>query len=154
MMSCLLFVLVSFAIVVPYAIFNKLLAKSELHALCSFFNYMQQKAIALQKDLSVLFEPEKQKYTAENTTYDLPAGINFFVFPGLQGPPATPTHIITQPITYKQNTIIFYKNGVVSAGTMYLFDTNYKIQYAITNAVHSISYFRLYQYDAGKWNII
>lgn len=154
MICCLLFVLVSFCIIVPYSIFNRLIAKSELHALCSFFNYMQQKAIALQEDISLVFQPEKQTYIAENMIHELPEYINFFILPGVQGPPATPTHIITQPITYKNNTIIFYKNGAISAGTIYLFDRYYKVQYAITNAVSTISYFRLYQYESGAWKII
>jgi len=125
-----------------------------MYTLCSSFNYNQQKALALQKDISIFFDPQAQIYIIENIPYALEKNIVFAVLPGIKGPPSTPTQVITQPITYKNNTVIFYKNGVISSGTVYLLDTFYNIQYAITNAVGEISYLRLYQYDAGKWSII
>jgi len=119
---------------------------------------MQQKATIQQQDIKVVFDTEKNQCReigqTGNEVLTLHKDIRFQALAHVQGPPSSPSHAITKPITFANNTIIFYKTGVLSSGVVYLLDTQNNVQYALSNAVSSISFIRLYQYAAGKWTVI
>ena len=84
----------------------------------------------------------------------LPHTVQFGVLPGIMGPPATPTHAITQPITFVGNKILFYPEGIIQAGAIYLKDTKNRVQYALSSGVSTVSYLRKYQYTGGEWKLL
>ena len=59
----------------------------------------------------------------------------------------------SQEISFENNHIIFYADGTIQAGTVYLVDVNKKLLYALTSGVGHISFLRKYRYD-GSWHVI
>lgn len=135
--------------------FSNFAAQTELKRIQSFFRYMQQKAITQKQDIKVILDVEKNWFketdVTGNETFELQEHMRFKVCPGIQGPPSSPIYAVTKPITFPNNEVIFYKTGVLSSGTMYLLDTQSNTQYALSNAVSSISFVRLYQYANETW---
>lgn len=88
----------------------------------------------------------QRSYRYGNHDRTLTAGVDFGALSAIQGPPAQPTHGITQPVTFQKNTIIFYPSGIISSGTIYLTDASHSCCYALSNGVASISFLRRYVY--------
>lgn len=70
------------------------------------------------------------------------------------GPPGSPHKTITNPVTFKNNVITFYKNGSISSGTIYLTDKDNKHQYALSNSIGSVPTLQLYRWQNGTWQTI
>lgn len=139
--------------------FSRYVTLTELKSFQSFFRYVQHKAIVQREDIKIICDIENSQCVEENTTigkeiFTLHNDIRFQILPGILGPPASAQHIITKPTTFIHNTIVFYKTGVISSGTIYLLNTQSNTQYALSNAISPISFLRLYQYKNGKWEII
>lgn len=110
----------------------------------------QQKAVTQKKDLSIVCNPQTNEIFLDDRIYTLNKSIQFGVLPNTKGPPANPKAIISKPITFTNNTINCFKNGTISAGTIYMVDRKNQCMYALSNAVGSYPYLRLYRY-ATQW---
>jgi prepilin-type N-terminal cleavage/methylation domain-containing protein len=148
-----LFLLIFTLSVVNVDFCNRGASLAQLHHLHTICWYLQQKAITTRKEQRLFIDRNQKLYQCGDIKYQLPCGIVFGVIPGVKGPPAHPTGLITHPITFKNETIIFYPDGIISSGSVYMHDTRGKKLYALTNAVSQISLMRLYRYD-NKWSLL
>lgn len=129
------------------------ITQSEIDLLFSRMKYAQQHALLTGTMQRMIFDTDKNRYLWGDEVYQLPASIAFKVLPGIQGPPSSPTKPLTSAITFAHQTSIFYPDGIISAGTLYLVDMKHKALYAISCGVSQVSFLRKYRYD-GKWHLI
>jgi hypothetical protein len=83
----------------------------------------------------------------------LPPVVRFGILPHVKGPPSSPMHALTIPITFSAQKIIFYPDGIISPGIIYLIDRNRQDIYAFSSGIAHASFLRKYRYD-GKWHLI
>lgn len=122
---------------------NSFLVSVELERLYFYLLYMQNKAKIEKKDQSIVLKDVK-----------LTDGVLFGFLRNSKGPPSDPKYLINKPITFKDNKIMFYKDGTISSGIIYLIDKNYNVMYALTSGVSDISYLRRYKYNLNNWSLI
>lgn len=135
----------------------------ELDQLEATFYTLQYRALAQGKDLTLSFDLEKNMYyyvTEQGGQHAafLSEGLCFGVVFGTCGPPANPIDVIKHPITFKNrlkaSSVMFFSNGKISSGTLYICDNNKTIGGALTCAVSQVSYIRKYVYTNKQWNLI
>ncbi len=124
----------------------------KLQALC---RYAQQKALMTNAAQTITLGAMGgvHDYAFGAVREHLPRSIIFGTPAGIKGPPATPMRVIESPITFKNSQIIFYPDGVISAGTVYLTTTNKTVLYALTSGVGAVSFLRTYRYDK-EWQLL
>ena len=125
----------------------------ELNTLYATILYVQQCAQATGIAQTLVCDHEHRSYSYQDTTHKLCAAVKFGVPRGIKGPPSSPTHVITHPITCAHNRIECTCQGAMTPGTLYLTDTDEQYVYALTIPVGDISYVRKYAYD-GAWSIM
>lgn len=133
--------------------FKKTVVRAEIEKLYALFFYLQQRAQVLHQIQMIEFSVEQQQYRYETQTHQLPHGVIFGFLSGAHGPPAAPTAPLMQPITFPQLRIIFYPDGTMQSGTIYLTDDKRTIMYALTNPIGHAASMRLYRYD-GNWILL
>lgn len=148
-----IFSLITACTVINTGFLHHLMVRSELEHLCMMCRYLQSKALATHQKQILNFDLHANTYASEGVHYQLPHSITFGVCSGIKGPPATPTKPIKEPVTFKNNQIIFHETGIISAGAAYLIDAQHKHCYALTAAVSPISYMRLYRYT-DSWQLL
>jgi prepilin-type N-terminal cleavage/methylation domain-containing protein len=126
---------------------------TELDKLATFCYYLQQKAIATNKEIILTFDTKKNEYTGDTYHEKLSSRVSFGFFDNAQGPPGQPIGPINKAITFPAQRIHFYPTGIISSGTVYLMDKTKKSMYALSNAVSQLSYIRMYRYD-GSWKVL
>ncbi|MEX2437971.1 MAG: GspH/FimT family pseudopilin [Candidatus Babeliales bacterium] len=160
------FSLIEFILVIALVAFLALLAISNMgflqrrivkaHAeqLLSTMMYMQREAMVANAKKNLTFSPSRNQYSYNQNVVTLPQGVRFGVIAGVQGPPSLHSKQPQGAVTYQNQEIVFLPDGKMSAGSVYLTDSNYQVMYAITTAVSHISYIRMYVYYRGKWERI
>ena len=133
-----------------FAWVDSLFVRLQLEQFCSTCYLQQQRAYTYRKERTILCDPIDNTFVLENETVQLPKQVRFGVFPHTKGPPAHPTKTISHPISFKNNTITCYANGGISSGTLYITDARAQRMYAMSNAVASHPFLRLYQYTT-QW---
>ncbi len=128
-------------------------ARSELDGLYQACLYMQRHAMMTGKTCSVNLDVDQHRYTCNDQVHQLALHVKFGMQPGVKGPPSSPNKILTKVCTFKNNCISCSKDGVISAGTIYITNTQGSALYALTASVAPYSYLRKYRY-AGKWQLI
>ncbi len=128
---------------------------TELEKIGALCRYMQQKALMTNVAQIITLDAtgSVHGYMFGVVRELLPRSIIFGAPAGIKGPPATPTRVIESPITFKNSQIIFYPDGVISAGTLYLTNTEKTELYALTNGVGAVSFLRSYRYDK-EWQLL
>ena len=132
---------------------ERILVRNELEQLYTVCYYLQRCAMTQRKPQTVTFDIQKRQYRYHNTEHALPDQVCFGCAPKAKGPPSSPHTAITNPITFKNNTIIFHPDGIIQSGAVYLTDRKHRHTYALSCAVSQVSYLRKYQYT-DKWVII
>ncbi len=132
---------------------SSLHARTELQLLYQACIYMQRRALLKNEPQTLRFDLAEQKYHFENKTHTLAPGTMFGIIQGVKGPPSTPTKPLTTACTFKNNSITFYPDGIIDAGSIYITNKGRTQLYALTNAVSTYSYLRAYCY-ADTWNYI
>lgn len=125
-------------------------ARAELEKLCACMLYLQARACSEQKQKILTFNLKEQSYTANTQHHKLPHMVQFGVQSRVKGPPSDPTHILGDPISFKDKQVIFYPDGTISAGTVYVTDCKHSCLYALTSGISQVSYLRRYKYEK-KW---
>jgi hypothetical protein len=120
----------------------------QLHSLCL---YLQQRALVSQEQQELYVDVHNNRYETNTMKQPLPQGVVFNFIAGSYGPPSSPSSAIVQPITFSHSKIIFYPDGMISSGTIYLTDKSRTTMYALTSGIAQISYLRLYKYQQDKW---
>ncbi|MDR3646329.1 MAG: prepilin-type N-terminal cleavage/methylation domain-containing protein [Candidatus Babeliales bacterium] len=123
---------------------------SEVDKLFSVFSYLQQAAIASNKDLVLQFDSQNNSYSFESSKIKLSEQTKFSIKQDLKGPPSSPVNTLTKPITFMNNQVVFYADGKMQPGTVYLTDSKKHYLYAITIPISQVSLIRKYKY-INKW---
>lgn len=131
--------------------FNKSRTITELNLLHAACCYLQQSAIARNSIQELVFDFSNNSYSLQGQTHILAPCVRFGVIPLVKGPPSSPASAILEPITFANQTITFYPDGIISAGTVYITDSH--ALYALSSAVAHASHLRKYRYD-GAWHSI
>ena len=151
---CALFALLFTVVFYSTIFFNGLLVRFELRHLAMTCRTLQWQAVSSNQPQMLTFDSVNNTYNSINGLHRMPKQVQFGADNSIKGPPSNPTHPINKPITFVDNTITFAPTGIVSSGTVYLKDTSRTRFYALTNAVSSISFLRLYRYEHKKWQLL
>lgn len=144
--------LISSLALVQLSFLDATLVRVELDKLVNACQYMQQLAIATNKEQHLVFDVHKHEYHFHTYHEKLSSRVRFGVLSGVKGSPASPSHTITQAVTFPGQRMSFYPTGVISSGAVYLVDVKKQCLYAMSNAVSHVSYVRMYRYD-GTWKL-
>lgn len=140
-------VIVSLTLVSSYStLWSQLGARAALETARTTLLYAQQHARTSNREVVVEIDQEKQTFKSDTFTHTFPSNMRFGTLPGIQGPPSAPLKQISKPITFEQNRVIFYPDGTIQSGTLYLVDTATQTQYALTIPVGHVRYIKLYQF--------
>ncbi len=132
---------------------NRMIVRAELEHLYNTCFYVQRRALMTKKAQTISFDLEHNNYSVNGHVYRLPSHVLFGTMPGVKGPPSSSEHLITEPITFKDNTVIFHPDGVIKPGVVYLTDSGKRCTYALSCSVSAVSYLRKYQYT-DKWQLL
>lgn len=113
---------------------------------------MQRRALVMRQKQILYFDIAHNAYTFEDRTHTLAKGVQFGIMP-VKGPPASPSKPLEKALTFKNNQIVFYPDGVIEAGSVYLTNDKKDQLYALTVAVAPYSYLRTYCY-ADTWRLL
>lgn len=127
------------------AIANEL---DRLHTVCIF---LQKQSIYTGQKKILTFNATEGTYFYNQQKVELTDNVKFGVMGGVMGPPANPEGLITSPISFLNQKIIFYPNGTISAGTAYLTNQQQTTLYALTIAVSQVAFIRKYRYQNQQW---
>ena len=155
-------ILVVFYFTIPKINFmSRFIVKNETDKLFSICSFLQQRAVASNKEHQLFFDVKEKTYlykleNGKDFFYRLPDIVDFGFFNNVQGPPSKPKRNIHFPVTFKSNkqgkyVVTFYTDGKVSPGTAYLIDKNKSFMFALTCPISQISFIRKYEYDNGRW---
>lgn len=137
-----------------YTWLNQLMVHAEVDNLYSTCRYLQRCAFITGKQQELIFDQANASFSYHNHVYHLPKQIMFAVLPDVKGPPSTPTSLVKNAITFVNDRIIFYPDGIIQSGTVYLIDSAKQYLFALTSPVSAISYLRKYRYVHNKWQLI
>ena len=153
MVTMTLFVLIIYLLIANVSFLNRSIVRSEADKLCMICRYLQRCAMAANKKQVLIFNEATQEYNFNGVVYTLPSKVKFGFLAGIKGPPSSPKKLISKPITFKSNTIVFYPDGIISSGAVYLTDYDRQYLYSISSSVAQVSYIRKYTYNS-KWILI
>ena len=149
LLCCLFLVTIICFLAIPNFIFlDKKMVIGEVNAFYFTILHARQLAITSNKQLELKINLDENSYEYMSRKKTLPPKISFGSLPKILGPPSLPQKTILYP-TFKNNRIIFYPNGNISPGTIYLKDN--KDVYAITCPVSQVSYVRKYKNKDNEW---
>ena len=132
---------------------NRGIVRSEVDKLYSACMYLQQRALTSNTQQELVFNQEQNSYSYAGRAEKVRAPVTFGVIPHVKGPPSSPSKIVKFPITFKKGKILFYPDGIISSGTVYLSDSKKQFLYALSSGVGSVSHLRMYRYS-GKWELL
>jgi type II secretory pathway pseudopilin PulG len=151
---CIVLILILSTIAVPSLRFlNQQILNSDLEKLNMTFAFMQQDAVSSNKNETLIFNDNKS-YSFLNYKEKLSNNIEFGLLPKIKGPPSSPNKVVTNPISFTNNKVIFYSNGQIQPGTVYLTDKFKEYQYALTVPISQVSFIRKYKNENGKWILL
>jgi hypothetical protein len=127
--------------------------RTELALLHTTCRYLQRVAQATHQDQRLVFDVDAMIYTYGTCTHTLRGGVVYGFMPSQRGPPARPCGVLTTPVTFSSNSMIFHPNGIISSGSVYLSDNKRSCCYALSNSVSQVSYLRSYEFR-DKWYAI
>lgn len=129
----------------------KLQVQSEVEQLHAQLQSLQQKALATNTVQRLTVDTTTGIYQCNDRTHTLISSLRFDYPQGALGPPSAPTHPITKACTFADSTIIFWPDGIIGAGTIYITDTKKRYSYALSSGIGTISSLRIYEYKQDKW---
>ena len=151
-----------FTLTIPrVSVMNRFVLQNEIDKLLTTFSFLQQRAVASNKLQDIVFNLNDNSYSYnlrndKRFVHKLPRIIKFGFLPNVLGPPAKPKKKIVDPVSFKkinekEYQVLFFTDGRVYPGTIYLVDIDQKNMMALTCPVSQISYIRKYRYDSGRW---
>ncbi|MFA6066221.1 MAG: hypothetical protein WC707_03495 [Candidatus Babeliaceae bacterium] len=129
--------------------FDRLLVRMELDALYSLYAMLQQRALLHNREQCLYFDDKTNSYRYDNVIRTCGRGVCFGVQKGVLGPPSSPAHEIRDAIMFDKHVCIFYPDGKIQSGSIYLTNAARDVSYALTCPVAAVSYVRMYAYDQG-----
>ena len=139
---------------ITFPSYDRLFVHTELDRLYTVFLACAHKAIATNTVQTILFDIKNNSYILDNISHPLTQHVCFGFIPKSSGPPAHPVQPIEDAVTFVHQQALFYPDGKIQAGTIYLTDTDKQNMFALTSAVGQVSYVRRYRYTANAWELI
>jgi len=139
--------------VVNVSFLNRSVIRVEVNKLYTACMYVRQCALTTHQEQTLIFNKKNNSYSFDGRVEHLSSSVTFGVIPGAKGPPSSPQKLLSSPITFKKDRIVFYPDGVISSGTVYLTDYQRQSLYALSNGIAQISYLRKYLYT-GRWQLM
>lgn len=139
--------------VTNFSYFNRAVLTQEIDKLYAAILFTQNVATVTNSPQSMVFDKSKNAYLFNGRIEKLAKPLEFGFIPLAKGPPSSPQHDINNPITFKNDTIEFSPQGIISAGTIYLVDKDKTSMYALSSSISQVSFLRKYRYDK-KWGLI
>lgn len=132
------------------------LYRTEIEKMMLMCKYLQRLALVHNQDQYLHIFPNESCYEGAGHREYLPRGLTFSVLPGVYGPPSNPQQLLQAYTTFKDDRIVFYAQGIMQSGTIYLADRDNKLMYAISSAVSPIAHLRAYTYDliGHEWVVL
>lgn len=130
--------------------------KIELEKIYIICLYLQKKALLEQKEIILILDINNNSYQFDNIVYKLEQDVIFGIRDNLLGSPGSSSKMVTNPISFNNSKIIFYPDGIISSGSLYLTNHNKSIIYSLTCAVSTINYLRKYKFNnnLNNWILI
>ena len=151
MIVCALIAFTVLLVRIPLGFFGRMRTAQAVDLLYHTIGSMRHAALATAQEQQITCT--NQSYTARGSTITLPEGLTFGFLPQVLGPPSAPSHLITQPITFKNSTIACFPDGTIASGTVYMLDNRTNSMYAITSGVAAVPFLRKYRFD-NNWHLI
>ncbi len=133
---------------------HRRMVKADAEQLLSTMLFMQREAMCSNSKKNLKFLASKNKYQYDGITISLSHGVLFGVVMGAKGPPSLHMKSPKAAITYQNQEILFWSDGKMSSGSVYLTNHSHDVMYAVTTAISHVSYIRMYTYYRGKWERI
>lgn len=127
--------------------------RAEMEKLYAACMYLQQCALSSNKEYTLEFDEKRRTYWFDGRQEVFESSVCFGAPSHVKGPPSEPRTLIKNAITFPGQRIIFYPDGVISSGTVYLTDNNKTTLYALSSAVAQISHLRKYSYT-DSWKLL
>lgn len=132
-----------------FLVYERAAVRRDVDRLYAAMLFMQRKAIIEGVSCSVLFDLKQQCYTAD-APHRLGNGVKFGVSAGIKGPPSRATYVIKDFCSWPDGRCVFYPDGTISAGAIYVTDSRNACSYALTCDASETSHIRRYYYN-GNW---
>lgn len=127
--------------------------RGEIEKLYAACMYLQQRALSSNQEFKLAFDEQHQEYRFDGRVERLNGLVRFGAPLDIKGPPSLPTSSIKNAITFPGKNIIFYPDGVISSGTVYVTDIQKTTVYALSSAVAQVSHLRKYSYT-DSWRLL
>lgn len=132
---------------------NKTLIRSQINHLYNTCYFLQQLARASHTIQELSIDDKNHCYFSKEQHYKLPTQVRFGILPHAKGPPSAAHTSLSNAITFSDKKIVFYPDGIISSGTIYIIDSSAKYLYALSSGIAPVSFLRKYYYD-GKWHLL
>lgn len=126
--------------------------RTELDLLYQTCLYMQRHALVTRQKQTLILDIESNSYRFNDRSHVFKKGVCFGIMP-VKGPPSAPNKLLDKASTFKNNQIVFYPDGIIDAGSVYLTNDQHTLLYALTVAISPYSYLRTYCY-ADTWRLL
>lgn len=130
-----------------YALFSGTLVRLELDTLYMIFLQLNRTAIIDGKEHVLYLDKDKNTVRYDGTEHILGKGTKFGAGPNIKGPPSSPQFVIHDPITFPGHMVIFYPDGHIQSGTIYLTNDQGSITFALSSPIADISHLRRYHHN-------
>ncbi len=151
-------VLTLIALLVTFTLYNfDFFTRNALHAeaekIAALIRTSRMSALATHRLISLTINIQHNTLCTLQYQEHIRKGIHIGVIPNSFGPPSRPEQPLTSACTFAHNTIIFYPDGTVTPGTLYITDTHKRYMYAITCPIAHTFYLRIYSYEQRRWHL-
>ncbi len=139
---------------VGFTFFDRSLVHCELDTLVMCCRKLQQEAQFLQMTKELIINRKQHSYEINGRHYQLAQGVKFAMPQKGLGRPSSPQHPLASSSTFLKDKIIFYPDGIISSGTLFLSDAKQNIFYALSVPVSQVSYIRRYVFKKNSWELL
>jgi prepilin-type N-terminal cleavage/methylation domain-containing protein len=133
--------------------FSGMVVRADIEKLYTTCIYLRQKAVSTHTEQLLEFDHANNTYRYDDTIEHLSTTTIYGFVKGVMGPPSSLQAPISTYNTFDHNRIIFYPDGIIQSGTLYITDKDKKALYALTSGVGQVSFLRKYRYD-GSWHLL
>ncbi len=136
--------------------FNQQILYAEAQKLTMTAAHLQHKALLTNQEIVLKIDVTNNGYTNNTLSLNekLQPAVCFGIKQNVYGPPSRPIALIKQPCTFSNNQIIFYPNGTITAGTLYLLAPSMHLLYALSIGVAQVPFIRIYRHAAQGWHLV
>lgn len=149
---CIVALLVSLA-AMNMRFLNRAAITTHIDVLYNACYCLQKTAMATHTTQVLTIDDVHHAFECAGTHHQFPAIMQFGILPNVKGPPSAPLSFLSAAITFVDRKIMFYPDGTMSAGIIYITDVDKSMIYALSCGVASVSVLRKYRYD-GKWHLL